>query len=65
MARKTKPRPGPKPVPAEQRGSTVNVSISAPVRTFLERIGDGSASRGARLVLARAMESEKMEKVSP
>ena len=52
---KQKPsRAGRPPIDPSQRGSTVNTSISATTRTYLERIGDGSASKGARLVLTLA-----------
>ena len=48
------PGPGRPPGDPAKRGSTVNTSISATTRTYLERIGSGSASKGARLVLALA-----------
>lgn len=53
-ARKPKSTAGRPALPEAERVSSVNTSISPATRTYLERIGGGSVSRGARLVLADA-----------
>lgn len=54
MPKARKPKTGRPALPPGERGSTVNTAISPATRSYLERVGDGSASRGARLVLAAA-----------
>ena len=56
-------RRGPKPKPAASRARSVNASVPADVYRYLERVGGGSASAGARTVLTRA--AKKLSEKSP
>jgi len=56
-------RRGPQPKPAHLRSVSVNASLPAAVAARLEKFGDGSASRGLRLLAARwNAEAEEREK---
>ena len=55
--------PGRPPLPASERGSAVNVSITPAVREFLLIVGGGRVSRGARIVLTKA--AKKAQESSP
>jgi hypothetical protein len=60
----TKPKPKRKPagrpaLPEDQRSRSVNTSIRAEVFRWLEEIGGGSASRGARVAVETAWNSRQ------
>lgn len=52
--RKSKPKPGRPAIPEHERRKSVNATVAPATRAYLERIGCGSASQGARLVLDHA-----------
>jgi len=46
----SKPGPGRPKLPTGERSTSVNTSVGPAVREYLTRIGDGSPSRGLRLL---------------
>lgn len=44
------PKRGRPPIPEHERRRTINATVAAATRTYLERIGGGSASAGMRLL---------------
>lgn len=49
-----KPRRGRPPLSEHERRRTINATVGAATRVYLERIGGGSASRGMRLLADHA-----------
>ena len=47
------------PMKPADRHTSVNTTISPETRAYLDRIGDGSTSRGARRVLAAAAKENR------
>ncbi len=54
-----KSKPGRPPTPASEKHTPVNTTVSPAVRAYLERVGDKSASRGARRVLTDAAKNNR------
>ena len=64
MPAKVKPparkRTGPKPKPESERSRSVNTTLPPEVYAYAAQVGDGSASRGLRMIAAAA-ESTRAE----
>ena len=58
-------RSGPPVKPESERAKSVNASLTAAAYTMCERVGDGSASRGLRLLAVAALESGKYHAPKP
>lgn len=59
MTKPTKRGPGQPKKADRDKTKVIGVSMPPGLRVWLATVGDGSPSRGARLVLAKAMKKER------